>query len=43
MPQLSIAQLFDDNRAELRFTWTQGDRDHSPTLDSQRPEVNHYS
>ena len=36
MPQLSIAQLFDDNRAELRFTWTQGDRDHSPTLDSQR-------
>lgn len=36
MPQLNIAQLFDDNRAELRLSWLQGDRDRSPTLDSQR-------
>ncbi|MBI1395661.1 MAG: HPr kinase/phosphorylase [Betaproteobacteria bacterium] len=36
MPQLSIARLFDDNRAELKLTWLQGDRDSGPTLESQR-------
>lgn len=36
MPQLSIARLFEDNRAELKLTWLQGDRDRAPVLDSQR-------
>ena len=36
MPQLSIARLFDDNRNELKLSWSQGDRDSSPALDSQR-------
>lgn len=36
MPQLSIARLFDDNRGELKLAWLHGDRDSSPTLDSQR-------
>lgn len=36
MPQLSIAQLFEDNRAELRLSWLQGDREDVPTLDSGR-------
>ncbi len=36
MPQLSIAQLFEDNRTELRLSWLQGDHDHVPTLDSGR-------
>ncbi|MCU0870196.1 MAG: HPr(Ser) kinase/phosphatase [Burkholderiales bacterium] len=36
MPRLSIARLFDDNRAQLKLAWVQGDRDASPTLDSER-------
>jgi HPr kinase/phosphorylase len=36
MPQLSIAQLFEDNRTELRLSWLQGDHDHVPALDSGR-------
>ncbi|MBX9964814.1 MAG: HPr(Ser) kinase/phosphatase [Burkholderiales bacterium] len=36
MPQVSIAQLFEDNRAELKLAWLQGDRDTCPDLDSKR-------
>ena len=36
MPQVSIAQLFDDNRSELKLAWLQGDRATCPVLDSQR-------
>ncbi len=34
MPQISVARLFDDNRAELELAWVQGDRDSCPVLDS---------
>lgn len=36
MPQVSIAQLFEDNRAELKLAWLQGYRDTCPDLDSKR-------
>ncbi|MCW5626075.1 MAG: HPr kinase/phosphorylase, partial [Burkholderiales bacterium] len=36
MPQISIARLFDDNRAELKLTWLLGSRESCPTLDSAR-------
>ena len=36
MPQISIARLFDDNRAELGLAWLQGDRETCPVLDSAR-------
>ncbi len=34
MPQISVARLFDDNRAELGLAWVQGDRETCPVLDS---------
>ena len=34
MPQISVARLFDDNRAELGLAWVQGDRETCPMLDS---------
>jgi HPr kinase/phosphorylase len=34
MPQLSVAQLFDDNADALKLAWLSGPRDPSPTLDS---------
>jgi len=36
MPQVSIARLFEDNRAELKLTWLQGNRETCPDLDSRR-------
>jgi HPr kinase/phosphorylase len=34
MPQVSVAQLFDDNRDALKLTWISGPREPSATLDS---------
>jgi len=36
MPQVSIARLFEENRAELKLTWLQGNRETCPDLDSKR-------
>ena len=41
MPQLSVAQLFDDNADALKLAWLSGPRDPSPTLDSS--EINDSS
>ncbi len=34
MPQLSVAQLFDDNADALKLAWMSGPREPSPVLDS---------
>ncbi|MEO8157821.1 MAG: HPr(Ser) kinase/phosphatase [Betaproteobacteria bacterium] len=41
MPQVSVAQLFDDNADALKLTWISGPRDPSPFLDSA--EINQAS
>lgn len=41
MPQVSVAQLFDDNADALKLTWVSGPRDPSPFLDSA--EINQAS
>jgi HPr kinase/phosphorylase len=41
MPQLSVAQLFDDNADALKLAWLSGPRDPSPTLASS--EINDSS
>src|SRR4051794_35154760 len=41
MPQVSAAQLFDDNAAALKLAWISGPRDPSPYLDSS--EINQAS
>jgi HPr kinase/phosphorylase len=41
MPQVSVAQLFEDNADALKLTWISGPRDPSPFLDST--EINQAS
>jgi HPr kinase/phosphorylase len=41
MPQVSVAQLFEDNRDALKLTWLSGPREPSATLDST--EINQAS
>lgn len=41
MPQVSVAQLFDDNADALKLSWLSGPRDPSPRLDST--EINQSS
>lgn len=41
MPQVSVAQLFEENADALKLAWVSGPRDPSPFLDSS--EINHAS
>src|SRR6266404_886887 len=41
MPQVSVAQLFEENADALKLAWLSGPRDPSPFLDSS--EINHAS
>jgi HPr kinase/phosphorylase len=41
MPQVSVAQLFEDNADALKLAWISGPRNGSPFLDSS--EINQAS
>ena len=41
MPQVSVAQLFEENADALKLAWVSGPRNPSPFLDSG--EINHAS